>query len=279
MPEEPEKTVVTTPRWRRSWKRWLANLMILAGVILLAWVPSTWAYTWFQQRDLKQQLEQTSPQITSSAASLSGTDFIPLAVKGENAQQAASTESTATSENAAATATATAATTAEAAAEAAHQAELDAFKKAADAFAASVSGKTAQPLGKIIIPSIGLNVVMVEGTGKGDLKVGPGHWPETPLPGEGGNFVVSGHRTTYGAPFFKLNKVEVGDEIDVVLPYAVARYTVTRIAIVLPTQMSDVAQVGKEQISLAACHPIYSAKQRIVVHGDLTSFKLISPQS
>ena len=252
MPEEPEKTVVTTPRWRRSWKRWLANVMILAGVILLAWVPSTWAYTWFQQRDLKQQLEQTSPQITSGAASLSGNDFIPLVVKGDNAQQAASAESTTTSENAAATATATAAAAAEAAAE---------------------------PLGKIIIPSIGLNVVMVEGTGKGDLKVGPGHWPETPFPGEGGNFVVSGHRTTYGAPFFKLNKVEVGDEIDVVLPYAVARYTVTRIAIVLPTQMSDVAQVGKEQISLAACHPIYSAKQRIVVHGDLTSFKLISPQS
>jgi LPXTG-site transpeptidase (sortase) family protein len=263
--------VVTTPRWRRSWKRWLANLMILAGVVLLAWVPSTWAYTWFQQRDLKQQLEQTSPQVTSSAASLSATDFIPLVVKGENAEQDATTGTTTTTEDAVAAA--------EAAAEAEHQAQIDAFKKAADAFAASVSGKTAHPLGKIIIQSIGLNVVMVEGTGKGDLKVGPGHWPETPFPGEGGNFVVSGHRTTYGAPFFKLNKVKVGDEIDVVLPYAIARYTVTRIAIVLPTQVSDVAQLGKEQISLAACHPIYSAKQRIVVHGDLTSFKLIPAQS
>jgi sortase A len=89
--------------------------------------------------------------------------------------------------------------------------------------------------------------------------------------------VVSGHRTTYGAPFRKLNKVEVGDEIDLVLPYGVARYTVTRVVIVLPTEVDEVAQLGREQVSLAACHPLYSAKQRIVVQGDLTSFKLIEP--
>ena len=118
---------------------------------------------------------------------------------------------------------------------------------------------------------------MVEGTGKGDLREGPGHWPETPFPGQGGNFVVSGHRTTYGAPFLKLNKVKVGDEIDLVLPYGVARYAVTRIVIVLPTQVDTVAQLGKEQVSLAACHPIYSASHRIVVQGDLTAFQLIKP--
>ena len=75
----------------------------------------------------------------------------------------------------------------------------------------------------------------------------------------------------------KLNKVEVGDEIDLVLPYAVARYTVTRVIIVLPTEVEEVAQRGIEQVSLAACHPIYSARQRIVVQGDLASFKLIGP--
>jgi sortase A len=120
---------------------------------------------------------------------------------------------------------------------------------------------------------------MVEGTGTGDLKQGPGHWAETPFPGQGGNFVVSGHRTTYGAPFFKLNDVKVGDEVDLVLPYAVARYTVTRVVIVSPDQVDTVAQLGREQVSLAACHPIYSAKQRIVVQGDLTSFKLVKSQS
>jgi LPXTG-site transpeptidase (sortase) family protein len=270
MPDSTEETVEELPKRRRSWKRWLANLMILTGVVLLAWVPSTWAYTWFQQRDLKQQLEQTSPQITSSAADLSATDFVPLDVTAETTQQAAAGEAAVASQAAAAAAAA--------AAEAQRQAQLDAFEKAADAYAATVSGKTGEPIGRIIVPSIGVDVVMVEGTGKGDLKVGPGHWPETPFPGEGGNFVVSGHRTTYGAPFLKLNKVKEGDEIDIITPYAVARYTVTRVVIVLPTEVNEVAQLGKEQVSLAACHPLYSAKQRIVVQGDLTSFKLIPPQ-
>jgi len=245
--------------------------MILAGVVLLAWVPSTWAYTWFQQRDLKQQLEHSSPQVTSMAADLSATDFVPIDVKSENAQEAAVGEAEVAAEAAAAAAAA--------AAEAERQAQLDAFEAAAVAYEATVSGKPGEPIGKIIIPSIGMDVIMVEGTGKGDLKVGPGHWPETPFPGQGGNFVVSGHRTTYGAPFLKLNKVEVGDEINIVTPYAVARYIVTRVIIVLPTEVNEVAQLGKEQVSLAACHPIYSARQRIVVQGDLTGFKLITPQS
>jgi sortase A len=58
------------------------------------------------------------------------------------------------------------------------------------------------------------------------------------------------------------------------LPYGVAHYTVTRVVIVYPDQVETVAQLGREQISLAACHPLYSAKQRIVVQGDLTGFKL-----
>ena len=135
--------------------------------------------------------------------------------------------------------------------------------------------KAGEPIGRVVVPSIGVDVVMVEGTGKGDLREGPGHWPETPFPGQGGNFVVSGHRTTYGAPFFKLNKVKIGDEIDLLLPYGVARYVVTRTVIVYPKDVESVAQLGKEQISLAACHPIYSARQRIVVQGDLVGFKLI----
>lgn len=250
-------------RW--SWKRWLANLMIVAGVLLLAYPLGTWGYTWFQQRALRQELEQASPQITASAFDLSGADFIPAVVTTEDAQQASATAAEASAAAAAA------------AAAAEHYAQLAAFRAASEAFESSVAGQTGKPIGKIIIPSIGVDVIMVEGTGTGDLREGPGHWPETPFPGQGGNFVVSGHRTTYGAPFRKLNKVEVGDEIDLVFPYGVARYAVTRVVIVLPTEVEAVAQLGREQVSLAACHPIYSAKQRIVVQGDLTSFKLVEP--
>ena len=271
----PGEPTARRSRWRRrSWKRWLADLMIVAGVLLLAYPVGTWGYTWYQQRELRQQLESDNPQMAATGAALSAADFVPMEVEAETAEQASAgaVETTET------TAPQTAAEIAAAAAEAERLAELAAFEAAADDFERSVGGRPGEPIGRIVIPSIGMDVVMVEGTGKGDLREGPGHWPETPFPGQGGNFVVSGHRTTYGAPFLKLNKVEVGDQINLVLPYAVARYTVTRVIIVYPDEVDEVAQLGKEQVSLAACHPIYSAKQRIVVQGDMIGFKLIEQQ-
>ena len=250
---------------RRSWKRIVANLMILAGVLVVLYPVYTFGYTWYHQRELRHQLSQASPQITSADANTNTGSFVQLVTTTTTSVQQTSPSTTQDAQQAQ-----------QAAADAAAQAQLAAFKAAADAFATTVAGKTGMPIGKIVIPSIGMNVVMVEGTGKGDLKEGPGHWPETPFPGEGGNFVVSGHRTTYGAPFFKLNDIHPGDEIDLILPYAVARYKVTWIKIVLPTEVGVVAQQGIEQVSLAACHPIYSASHRIVVQADLVDFKLLS---
>lgn len=239
--------------WRRV-VRWIANLMIIGGIIgIPGYYLSTCAYTALQQRDLRKNLVAANPQLSQSDTALTAGNFVNMGTSGPTTTEIS----------------------AEQAAELQHKAELAAFKAAADAFAANLGGKIGQPIGRIVIPSIGLDVVMVEGTSKGDLKVGPGHWEETPFPGQDGNFVVSGHRTTYGAPFFKLNDIKVGDEIDLILPYVVARYTVTETLIVLPTQVEAVRQAGHEQVSLAACHPIYSARQRIVVKGDLTSFKLI----
>lgn len=234
-----EKKQEKRPKSRRRWLIWVANVMILGGIVALAYVPGTWAYTWFEQRSLRNELLQQNPAMTASNTN--------------------STVKVDTKANA----------------EAKHQAELAAFKAAAEAYRLSVANKPGKPIGEIIIPSIGLDVVMVEGTGTGDLKQGPGHWPETPFPGGGGNFVVSGHRTTYGHPFFYLNKVKVGDQIKLVLPYAIAYYTVAKVFIVYPNQVDTVAQRGIEQVSLAACHPIYSAKQRIVVQGNLAGFQLI----
>jgi LPXTG-site transpeptidase (sortase) family protein len=281
-PMAPDQPAPRRSFWRRrSWKRWLADMMIVAGVLLLAYPLGTWGYTWYQQRELRQELESSNPQMAVTGAALAAADFIPIEVKAENAQQAAanSAEAGEAAEAAAAEAAAQKAREEAAAkAEAERLALVTAFNTAADEFERSVGGQTGAPIGEILIPAIGMDVVMVEGTGKGDLREGPGHWPETPLPGQGGNFVVSGHRTTYGAPFLKLNKVEVGDEIDLVLPYAVARYTVTRVIIVYPDEVEEVAQLGREQVSLAACHPLYSAKQRIVVQGDMVGFKLVEPQ-
>jgi LPXTG-site transpeptidase (sortase) family protein len=228
-------------RWRRSWQRWLADLMILGGVVALAYVPGTWACTWYEQRGLREDFVQANPAITASTATASTIRYVDPQVM----------------------------------AEAKHKAELESLKNAADAYALSVSNKAGTPIGQILIPSINVDVIMVEGVGKSDLKEGPGHWPETPFPGQGGNFVVSGHRTTYGKPFYNLDKVKVGDEITLVFPYAVVTYSVTENFVVFPDEVETVGQQGIEEVSLAACHPWYSAKQRIVVKGEMTSFQLL----
>ncbi len=256
-------------RRRRSWLRWTANIMIIVGILCVpGYFLGSCGYTWLQQREFRSELEGISPQLTVVPSMLDEEDFIPLEVKAENAiDLSASAAEAAELQEAIAVA------------KAERDAQLAAFKAAADAFAATVGGETGEPIGRIIIPSIDLDVVMLEGTSTGDLKEGPGHWEETPFPGQGGNFVVSGHRTTYGAPFYKFDDVEVGDEVYLVLPYAVARYRVTKVFIVYPDEVDTVGQRGREQVSLAACHPIYSAKQRIVVQGDLMSFKLTESES
>jgi sortase A len=127
------------------------------------------------------------------------------------------------------------------------------------------------------IPKIQLdNKVVVEGVGRNDLRKGPGHVPSTVLPGQDGTFGVSGHRTTYGAPFYRLNELAKGDTITVVTREAVYTYTVTRTAIVRPTDTQVLDNVRgtdgkpKATITLTTCHPRYSARQRLIVFGDLT---------
>jgi sortase A len=126
------------------------------------------------------------------------------------------------------------------------------------------------------IPKIQLdNKVVIEGVGRDELRKGPGHVPSTVLPGQDGTFGVSGHRTTYGAPFYRLNELAKGDTITVVTREAIYTYTVTRTAIVRPTDTQVLDNVRgpdgkpKATITLTTCHPRYSARQRLVVFGDL----------
>lgn len=240
-----------TTRW--PWRRLLADLLIVAGLCFLLYFPATWAYTWWQQRALADELVQAHPSLVHEVVdkNLVDLDDIVETQAEKDAMRAA-------------------------AAEAQRVKELEDFQTAAAAFHATLTPESGgAPIGRIIIPAIGVDVVMVEGTGKSDLREGPGHWPETPFPGMRGNFVVSGHRTTYGAPFFKLDKLAAGDVIDAVLPYAVVRYKVTDVLIVGIHDTGVVGQRGAEEISLATCHPIYSAAQRLVVKGELVGFKLV----
>lgn len=121
----------------------------------------------------------------------------------------------------------------------------------------------------IKIAKIGVNSVVVEGVGVSDLKKGPGHYPETAMPGEVGNMVVSGHRTTYGAPFYRLNELKEGDEIvvfDATGPYT---YKVTESKVVAPTEIGVIAPSTDARLTLITCNPRFSARQRLVVVASL----------
>jgi sortase A len=120
-------------------------------------------------------------------------------------------------------------------------------------------------IGKIEIPAIGVDEYVVEGTDTESLRKGPGHYPNTPLPGGPGTVAIAGHRTTYGAPFRNLDKLERGDRIVVDMPDHRYLYRVERLKIVDDQDLSVLDSVGYKQLVLSACHPLYSAAERIIV--------------
>jgi sortase A len=131
-----------------------------------------------------------------------------------------------------------------------------------------------QPFGQIKIPSVGIDFVVFQGTEEADLAKGPGHYPTTALPGQGRTIGIAGHRTTYLAPFNKIDSIDVGDEISLDMPYADFTYEVTNTKIVDPTDVQIVDDIGTERLVLTACHPLYSAAQRYAVFAELTSVNL-----
>ncbi|MEY2591441.1 MAG: sortase [Acidimicrobiaceae bacterium] len=125
------------------------------------------------------------------------------------------------------------------------------------------------PVGKIDIPKIGLTAYLVEGVAVDDLKEGPGHYPETPFPGQKGNAAVAGHRTTYGAPFASVDELALGDKIVVTTLQGTFTYGVTGSEIVTPDKVEVLNDFGDNRITLTACHPKYDLSHRIIVTGTL----------
>lgn len=124
-------------------------------------------------------------------------------------------------------------------------------------------------IARIVIPKIGVSWVVVEGVKIDDLKKGPGHWPGTPLPGQTGNVVVSGHRTTYGAPFFRVNELVPGDTIQLVSASGSFTYSVKESKIVRPTDIADTISTSDSRLTLTTCHPRFSAAQRMIIIAEL----------
>jgi sortase A len=117
-----------------------------------------------------------------------------------------------------------------------------------------------------------LNRIVVEGATADALTKGPGHFPETPLPGQLGNAAIAGHRTTHLHPFFDIDQLQPGDEITVVTLNGRYVYHVTGTEIVGPEDYAAViptTDVTKATLTLVSCTPRYSAKNRIVVRSEL----------
>ena len=118
---------------------------------------------------------------------------------------------------------------------------------------------------RVVIPAIGVDEIVVEGVARDDLKRGPGHYPQTPMPGQPGNAAIAGHRTTYGQPFHRVDELVPGDEILVTTLQGTFRYEVSGTEIVLPSAVEVIDDQGDDRLTLTSCHPKYSARQRIIV--------------
>lgn len=140
------------------------------------------------------------------------------------------------------------------------------------AFLARVARREAQegaPVGRIAIPEIGADFVVVQGTDAATLRKGPGHYPGSAFPGLRGTVAVAGHRTTYGAPFRKVDTLRRGDAIVLTMPYGRFTYAVQETRIVQPSALWVTRDVAYDRLVLTACHPLYSAAERIVVFAAL----------
>jgi sortase A len=144
----------------------------------------------------------------------------------------------------------------------------------ADIFAARA--ETGRAIGRVEIPSIDTDMVLIQGTDSATLQKGPGHYPDTAFPGQGRTIGIAGHRTTYLAPFRRIDELDDGDVISVEMPYATFTYVVEGSSVVDPTDVQIVGDIGRERVVLTACHPLYSAAQRIAVFGRLTEVSLFA---
>jgi sortase A len=217
----------------RKASRVFGSLLIVAGVLTLAWVVLVWrwedpftaVYTHFQQARLASTYDKRAAA------------FRPQLTRGNLASMERQIAS-----------------------------EARAYRKTL---------RTGEPVGRLRIGRIGLNMVVVQGTDHESLKKGPGHYEDSGLPGEGHLIYVAGHRTTYLAPFAAINNIRLGDYIRFELPYGTFTYRVTRHYVVSDNAVDVLKDHGAEILRLQACHPRFFATHRYLVDAKLVG---VSPR-
>ena len=131
-----------------------------------------------------------------------------------------------------------------------------------------------QAIGRIVVPRLGLNMIVVNGTDEGSLERGPGRDLRTYMPGQNRLVYIAGHRTTYLAPFSHIDQMRAGDPITLEMPYATFRYRAVRHVIVPADDLAVLRSPRHELLALQACNPRFFATQRYIVYGRLKSVSL-----
>ena len=132
-----------------------------------------------------------------------------------------------------------------------------------------VASKRGEAIGRIRVPRMGVNMILVNGTDHETLKKGPGRDLRTFMPGENRLIYVAGHRTTYLAPFSHIDRMRRGDRVTLELPYGTFIYRVTHHRIVKATDLSVLRSPRHEVVELQACHPRFFASHRYIVYARL----------
>jgi sortase A len=126
-----------------------------------------------------------------------------------------------------------------------------------------------QAVGRIRIPRMGIDFVLVKGTDSDDLRRGPGLYGDRPFPGDRGTVAIAGHRTWFQAPFRHIDRLRAGDAVRLDMPYAALTYTVEGHEVVSPRELGVLRRMLYDRLVLSACHPVNSARKRWVVFARL----------
>jgi sortase A len=241
-PTDPESKPEDKPKPSGRLRRRLGMILIALGIVLVGYSasvifwgdPVTYVYTHWKQHQLASELND---EFETYAATAGINDLAVERSSGATPREIA-------------------------------QSQRELVERAANRLNQHL--KMSHPLGRIKIPEIGVSAVFVQGTRWGpDLSQGPGHYPQTSLPGVGRTVGIAAHRTTFGAWFRHIDSLRSGDPISLRLPYGTFHYQVFTHEIVKSGDWRVIRDRGFDTLVLSACHPLYSASHRWIVYAAL----------
>ena len=276
---EPGSTPARTSRWDRppppkDWRWWVGGVgkvMIATGVLLLGFVAYQLWGTGIETARAQSALENDFEELLAIAPEIDAIDAARATTTGTDTGSGGTDSGDTGTDGSDADTASTGGALADPGDPAAGDPAVDGWIPLPIESQNIPQVEGGDALFQLEIPSIGVDNIVVAGVQTSDLKKGPGHFPETPLPGQLGNAAIAGHRTTYGQPFHNVDKLSPGDEIIVTTLTGRYVYHVTDTQIVSPSDYQVVTTVDPTiaNLTLTSCHPKWTARQRIIISSEL----------